>query len=188
MEGFRSAFRQGRLHKVGPESYALDVIPRRFWRTRGRMRVTYVFDRATARVRRIVSSREPARGSRAPLSRMVLNVERYEHLSVTAASRRSLSLLAHPGAGPTPIDAADHFIVLRDGAVPAARTMATLRKVTSYGPRVVELATGRMIDNPRARGGPFAPLPLITDTGGVARDEGRPSRAMAQKALGIHKA
>jgi hypothetical protein len=114
--GFRHAYREGALVRIGEGRYRLTP------RTGRQLRLTLIYelDHATALPKRLTvrAATAAAPGRRAHRNTTVFTFATYEKLPSTARTRAKLALLSHPGAGPSKVPPAAYFAGLRTGRAP----------------------------------------------------------------------
>ncbi|MEA2220654.1 MAG: hypothetical protein QOJ35_3280 [Solirubrobacteraceae bacterium] len=134
---FRRAYRTGKLTRVGPSRFGIDL-PGSSDDAHRRAPLTYYdIDPDTALPIRLVV-KNPGGGvvlgrpnARRPPSQTVMTFAVYEKLPFRETTRSTLRLLPHPAGGPRHIAAAEHYAALRTGAKPdphAATAIATLAR------------------------------------------------------------
>jgi hypothetical protein len=125
---FRRAFRTGKLSKVGPQRYAVDLPGN----DDNGISAIYDLDPETALPKSFtVSSSTVSHGKRYD-NRTLMRFTTYEQLPFSQANRVKLRLLPHPGAGPKDDPAADHFAVLRGDRRPGPGALRSIKMLASH--------------------------------------------------------
>jgi hypothetical protein len=126
---FRRAYRAGTLRDLGGGRFEVPL------RHAPKGAVVYEVDPKSGRpLRLVLSTDQPAINSRpAVRSRTVLRFSLYERLAVTAANRKRLELLPHPGPGTQ--KAREVFAALREGVPPSGETADRARKMARRMPK-----------------------------------------------------
>lgn len=142
---FRRAYRAGKLTKVGPARFGVDL-PGRSDDTHRNAPLTYydIDPDSALPIRFVVKTpagpQLPGRpASQRAASQTVTTFSVYEKLPFNQTTRKLLLLLPHPPGGPEDIPAAEQFAVLRAGARPdpaAARRIAMMARSMLGGRRL----------------------------------------------------
>ncbi len=119
---FRRAYRTGKLRKLGPQHYAVELPGN----PKGASAI-YDLDARTALPRSFTLTDSNVSLGKRYDNKLVMRFEVYERLPFTATNRARLRLLPHPGAGPKDDPAAEHFAVLRGDRRPRPGAVRAIR-------------------------------------------------------------
>jgi hypothetical protein len=122
---FRRAFRTGKLTRLGPRRYAVDLPGD----ADDGISAIYELDPRTALPTRFTLSTSVVSRAKRYDNKLVMRFETYERLPFTPANRAKLRLLPHPGAGPKHDPAAAHFAVLRGARRPGSGAMRAINRL-----------------------------------------------------------